>query len=46
MPFRLTGKAAFSGKSYNTVVKMNREANVDFKSKIFDIVPKNGIKIK
>jgi serine/threonine protein kinase len=39
----LTGKAVFSGKSYNTVVKLNREAKVDFKSKNFDIVPSAGI---
>jgi serine/threonine protein kinase len=40
----LTGKAAFSGKSYNTVVKMNREAKVEFKGKAFDIVPASGTK--
>lgn len=38
----LTGKAAFSGKSYNTVVKMNREAKIDFKIKAFEIVPASG----
>ena len=32
----LTGKAAFPGKSYTTVVKQNREANIDFSSKALE----------
>ncbi|CAK69345.1 unnamed protein product (macronuclear) [Paramecium tetraurelia] len=35
----LTGKPAFNGKSYATVVKQNREANIDFEIKSLQIVP-------
>ncbi|CAK82004.1 unnamed protein product (macronuclear) [Paramecium tetraurelia] len=35
----LTGKSAFNGKSYSTVVKQNREANIDFDIKQLQNAP-------
>lgn len=41
--FRLTGKPAFNGKSYNTIVHQNKAAKVAFTSHAFDVVPAQGL---
>jgi hypothetical protein len=28
--YRLTGRPVFTGKTYNTIVKQNKEANIDY----------------
>ena len=38
----LSGKPAFNAKSYNSVVKENRAAIIDFKIKAFEIIPPAG----
>ncbi|CAK93185.1 unnamed protein product (macronuclear) [Paramecium tetraurelia] len=35
----LTGKPGFPGRSYNTIVQQNKEAKINFKSPVFDVVP-------
>lgn len=42
----LTGKPAFPGKSYTTIVNQNKEAKINWKSPIFEIIPKNGLAVK
>lgn len=39
----LTGKPAFPGKSYTTIVNQNKEAKINWKSPIFEIIPKNAL---
>ncbi|CAD8205965.1 unnamed protein product [Paramecium octaurelia] len=34
----LTGKPGFPGRSYNTIVQQNKEAKVNFKSSVFEVV--------
>ncbi|KAM3141155.1 hypothetical protein pb186bvf_006760 [Paramecium bursaria] len=34
----LTGKPGFPGKSYNTIVQQNKEAKINFKSPVFEVV--------
>lgn len=41
----LTGKPAFNGRSYNTIVQQNKEAKISFKLQVFDIVAPLGIPI-
>ncbi len=41
--FLLSGKPAFNAKSYNSIVKQNRIASIDFKAKHLEIVPAKGI---
>lgn len=38
----LTGKPAFPGRSYNTIVQQNKEAAINFKSKVFEVVAPMG----
>ncbi|CAD8100438.1 unnamed protein product [Paramecium sonneborni] len=37
----LTGRPAFTGKTYNTIVKQNKEANVNFDSPLFQSAAKD-----
>ena len=39
----MTGKELFDSKSYNSVVRLNREAVVDLTNKLFTLVPKVAI---
>ncbi|CAD8127847.1 unnamed protein product [Paramecium sonneborni] len=36
----LTGKSAFSGRSYTTIVNQNKEAKIHWNSQIFELIPK------
>jgi len=38
----LSGKPAFNAKSYNSVVKQNRTAQIDFSTKHLEIAPVKG----
>lgn len=39
----LTGKPAFNGKSYNTIVHQNKVAKINYSSHVFDVVPPQGL---
>lgn len=41
----ITGKPAFQGKSYTTIVNQNKEAKIQFKSSIFEIIPKPALEL-
>ncbi|CAD8133030.1 unnamed protein product [Paramecium pentaurelia] len=41
----LTGKPGFPGRSYNTIVQQNKEAKVNFKSSVFDVVPPQALEL-
>jgi serine/threonine protein kinase len=34
----LTGKSAFPGRSYNSIVQQNKDALINLKSKVFEVV--------
>ncbi|CAD8192997.1 unnamed protein product [Paramecium octaurelia] len=41
----LTGKPAFTGRSYTTIVNQNKEAKIQWKSSAFDIIPKAALNL-
>ncbi|CAD8168002.1 unnamed protein product [Paramecium octaurelia] len=41
----LTGKPGFPGRSYNTIVQQNKDAKVNFKSPVFDVVPPQAFEL-